>query len=382
LTDESGAALVAVTLADGEVGDIPAGTYYVVDVADTDTAIDGINPADSITINYTPAENEDGTASINVYAAHTEVNNISGHDSGTLTYEHSYDVAVAAQPDNLSITYDATNAVATGDEDTKIALDYNINAVDENDTAAAITLDEVPNGYLVYYTNTSGDVVLASNNGVSGTNGNNSWSIDTSKLENINSGAVGETDNIFIAAPEDVSGVVTGIEMSVINDSGMASDPLIIELDVTPVADDIDFNPSAVIGSQGKWTALNLNADMVDIDGSETVNVILTGTNLYGNVLDVKTKSGSVVDVVWDAANSTYTITGITPAQLNELLIKGATPYTGTLQISLQTVESANNDNLTTAPQDIDVSLNPTLIFNGTTEDDVLISVDQTSAVT
>ncbi|MGP9493052.1 Calx-beta domain-containing protein [Psychrobacter sp. AOP7-B1-24] len=383
LTDDSGTALVEVTLVDGQVDDIPAGTYYVLDVVDTDAAIDGINPADSITVNYTPAENEDGTATINVYAAHTEVNSISGHDSGTLTYKHSYDVAVAAQPDNLSIAYDAVDAVATGDEDTKIAIDYKINVVDENDSAAAITLDEVPNGYLVYYTNTAGDVVLASNNGDSDGNGNNSWSIDTSKLENVNSGAAGETDNIFIAPPENISGVVEDIEMTVINNNGMASDPLMIDLNVTPVADDIDFNPTAVLGSQGKWTSLNLNADMVDIDGSETVNVILTGTNLYGNVLDVKTKSGTILNsVTFDAATSTYTIIGVTPTQLNDLLIKGGAPYNGTLQISLQTVESANNDTLTTAVQDIDVDVGSTLVFNGTTEDDVLISVDQTSAVT
>ncbi|WP_352259882.1 Calx-beta domain-containing protein [Psychrobacter sp. TB55-MNA-CIBAN-0194] len=385
LTDSTGTALVAVTLADGEVGSIPAGTYYVVDVADTDAAIDGVNPADSITVNYTPAANEDGTAIINVYAAHTEVNTISGHDSGTLTYEHSYNISVAAQPDNLIIAYDGVDAIATGDEDTKIAIDYTINAVDENDTAAAITIDEVPNGYLVYYTNTSGDVVLASNNGDSDGNGNNSWSIDTSKLENVNSGAAGETDNIFILPPEDVSGVVTGIELTVINNSGMASDPLIIDLDVTPVADDITFNPSTLLGSQGQWTTLNLNADMVDVDGSETVSIIVSGASLYGDVLELTTSDGTALDVTWTAPSGTepgfYVISGVPYTSVNSLRVRSATSYIGSLDITLQTVETANGDTFTTATGTIQIDVKPTLVFNGTTEDDVLISVNQTAAL-
>ncbi|MBH0087305.1 VCBS domain-containing protein, partial [Psychrobacter sp. SCQQ22] len=385
LTDSTGTALVAVTLADGEVGSIPAGTYYVVDVADTDATIDGVNPADSITVNYTPAANEDGTAIVKVYTTHTEVNNISGHDSGTLTYEHSYDITVAAQPDNLAITYDGVDAIAIGDEDTKIAIDYKINAVDEDDTAAAITIDEVPNGYLVYYTNTSGDVVLASNNGDSDGNGNNAWSIDTSKLANVNSGATGETDNIFIAPPADVSGVVTGIEMAVINNSGMASDPLIIDLDVTPVADDITFNPSTLLGSQGQWTTLNLNADMVDVDGSETVSIIVSGASLYGDVLELTTSDGTALDVTWTAPSGTepgfYVISGVPYTSVNSLRVRSATSYIGSLDITLQTVETANGDTFTTATGTIQIDVKPTLVFNGTTEDDVLISVNQTAAL-
>ncbi|MFP3398655.1 hypothetical protein SB749_20225, partial [Brevibacterium sp. SIMBA_078] len=81
---------------------------------------------------YTPAANEDGTAIINVYAAHEEVHDISGHDSGTLTYEHSYNVTVTAQPDALSIIGSNNNdgdnepltVTATGDEDTLIAIPY------------------------------------------------------------------------------------------------------------------------------------------------------------------------------------------------------------------------------------------------------------------
>jgi large repetitive protein len=344
-----------------------------------------IYPADSITVNYTPAANEDGTAIVKVYTTHTEVSNISGHDSGTLTYEHSYDIAVAAQPDKLSIAYDDVVAKATGDEDTKIAIDYKINVVDENDTAAAITFDEVPNGYLVYYTNKSGVVVLASNNGDSDGNGNNLWSIDTSKLENVNSGAAGETNNIFIAPPENVSGVITGIEMTVINNSGMASDPLVIDLDVTPVADDVVFNPSTLLGSQGKWAPLNLNAAMVDVDGSETVSIIVSGTNLYGDALELMTNDGTALDVKWTAPSGTkpgfYVISGVPVESLNSLFVKSATSYIGPLEITLQTVETANSATFTTPAGTIEIDVRPTLVFDGTDNDDELISVNQTAAL-
>ncbi|WP_227669518.1 Calx-beta domain-containing protein [Psychrobacter sp. NG254] len=360
---------------------------YIIDL--NNGAGDLVNPPDSVTVQYTPAANADGSATITVNADHKEVTNVSGTaDGAIIPYQHSYDVTVTAQPDALSIIGSNNNdgdnepltVTATGDEDTLIAIPYQIDQVDENDTAAAITLDEVPNGYLVYYANALGDLVLASNNGVSATNANNnSWSIDASKL-------LAGTDNIFISAPENESGVITGIEMSVISDSGVVSSPLIVTLDVTPVADAIEFSPSPVIGSQGKWTALNLNAAMVDIDGSETVNVILTGTNLYGNVLDVKTKSGTAINNVtfnFDevTGTGTYTIIGVTPDQLNELLVKSAVPYIGTLQISLQTVETANGDSLTTAAAALPVNVGSTLVFAGTPEDDVLISVNQTAAL-
>ncbi|MBP2281023.1 CshA-type fibril repeat protein/VCBS repeat-containing protein [Psychrobacter sp. PL19] len=381
LTDASGNVLLPVTLQANAVGNIPAGTYYVLKVTDANTFISGINPPDTVMIKYTPAENADGSAVVKVYTAHKEVTDIVEHDSGTLTYEHSYDIKVAKQSDNMKITSSSNGSTTTaiGDEDTMIAIDYKITNIDEGDTAAAISLDNIPNDYLVYYTNKNGTKALANNNGDIDGDGDNLWSINVSNLGSINSG---ETSNIFIVPPNNISGTeVQGIEMKVINDSGSISAPLVIDLDITPVADQIIFKPTSVLGFQGKWTALNLNANMVDIDGSETVNVILTGENLYGDVLKVATSAGTAIDVTWSAATKTYTIVGITPAQLNDLLVQSATSYVGTLKISLQTVETANSASQTTLVTDIDVDIAPTLTFSGTDKDDALISVNQTNSV-
>ncbi len=384
LTDANGNPLNEVVLNDNEVGDIPAGTYYELEV--------GTNPPDSVTVKYTPAENADGNATITVKAAHKEMTDEAGYDSGTLTYEHEYTVEVSAQPDNLDITSNSGESIATaiGDEDSMIAIDYKISNIDEGDIASAITLDNIPNGYLVYYTDTNGNTVLASNNGNSG--GNNSWSIDTSKLNNINSGAANETPNIFIMPPENSSDKVTGIEMKVVNDSGMISDPLVINLDVTPVADGVTANPSTILGNQGKWTTLNLNAVMQDTDGSETVNMVITddGVSLTDDVLRFRVKStGEMLTAVWDDAANSYTIAGITPEQINDLQIQSSIPLKGDLDFALSTTDTVgtvtdtsgvytvNNGELPSIS--VDIAFSKT--FVGTAENDIVDASGQSVAV-
>jgi len=378
LTDANGVPLDEVTLGDNDVDGIPAGTYYELDV--------GINPPDNVTVKYTPAENADGSATITVNTSHKEATDVPGYDSGTVSYEHQYTVEVSAQPDNLSITDSGSlsTATATGAEDTKVAIDYKITNIDEGDKASAITLDNIPNGYLVYYTNKSGDNVLASNNGGSGDN--NSWSIDASKLNKINSGEEGETPNIFIKAPEDVSAVVPNIEMKVVNDSGMISDPLVIELNVQPVADGVKFDPSAVLGSQGKWTALNLNAVMKDTDGSETVTMVITGNgaDLKEGMLRIKVKGTTEpLDAVWKAADKSYTISGITPEQINALQIQSSVALKGDLDFALSTVDTAGTMKNTSAViiDQVSIDIAFTNKFNGTAEDDILDASGQSTPV-
>ena len=308
---------------------------------------------------------------------------------------------MTAQPDALNIIASNNNdgdnnpltVTATGDEDTLIAIPYQIEQVDENDTAVAITLDEVPNGYLVYYANALGDLILASNNGVSATNANNnSWSIDASKLGNVNSGAAGETPNIFIMPPENVSGIVSGIEMKVVNDSGMISAPLKIDLEVKPVADGVAANPSTILGSQGKWTTLNLNAVMQDTDGSETVNMVITddGVSLTDDVLRFRVKStGKMLTAEWDDAANSYTIIGITPEQLNDLQIQSSVPLKGDLDFALSTTDTVGamtdtsgvyTDNNGKLPStSVDIAFSKT--FVGTAENDIVDASGQSVAV-
>jgi hypothetical protein len=366
---------------------------YVLDL--NNGAGDLVNPPDSVTVQYTPAANADGKATIIVNAAHKEVSDVAD-DGAVIDYEYQYNVEVVAQPDALNIFEPVTEETTTtviGAEDTKIAIPYEIGLIDTQgdsdgsggtgtvkDSAAAISLDNVPNGYLVYYIDINGDEVLASNNGTLNGNGN-LWTIDATDLNS-------NPNSILIQPPENVSGTVGDmipIQMKVISDSGVVSKSLDITLDVTPVADEVVFNPSTLVGSQGKWATLNLNAAMVDVDGSETVSIIVTGDNLYGDVLQLTTKDGTELDVTWTPPNDTesgkYVISGVPPTSLNELRVKSATSYIGPLSITLETVETANGNSRTTDAGTINIDVKPTLIFNGTAEDDALISVNQTAAL-
>ena len=380
LKDGGGNVLTTVNLVDGQVGDVPAGTYYVLNVADTEPSIAGINPADNVTVFYTPAENEDGIAVVKVYAAHEEVSDISGYVSDIATYEHSYNVTVTPQPDNLSITSIDDNSMATaiGNEDTMIAIDYKITNIDEGDTASAISIDNIPDGYLVFYTNNSGVKVLASNNGDINGDTDNIWSIDTSKLGSINAG---DTSNIFIMPPEDSSDSLLGIELRVINNSGSISEPFVVNLAVTAVADIVTANPTTILGKQGEWTALNLNAVMKDIDGSETVSITIEGPGLVEGVLRASTGDGTPLNIAWNAAEQAYIITGITPEQLNDIRLQSSIAYSDTIIVSLQTVETANNDTYNSINYPVDLNIQQTLVFAGTADDDILDSSMQATAV-
>ncbi len=358
---------------------------YVIDL--NNGAGDLVNPPDNLTLQYTPAANADGDVTITVNATHKEVNDISGHDSGVLTYEYTYDVTVTAQPDSLVITSDG-NSVDTleGNEDELIPVNYQINSSDAGDSINAIILDDVPDGFLVFYINTSGDVVpvLTSNNGDINGNNKNTWTISAADLNKVNTGETGETDNIFIRPSENFSGTVDDIKMTVSTTEDLISTPLKISIEVNPVADIVTFDPTDVIGTQGRWIPLNLNATVEDIDGSETVSMSLSGDNLTDDVLRFSTQDGVSLVGVWNDTSNTYVIEGVTTSQINSLRVQSAIPITGNLNISLQTVDTANGvTDLGDAVSDaVVINVAPTLVFNGTAENDTLDATGFSAGVT
>ncbi len=380
-------ALTPLTSIDLDGTGLAAGSYYVVNVADSNSAIDGINPPSIITVKYTPAANADGTASIVVNATHKEVSAVA-EDGAVINYEHTYNVTVTAQPDALDIFESGTtnNAVtATGNEDTKIAIPYEIKQSDESDMPAGIVLDNVPDNYLVFYLDSSGAEKLASNNGNVNGSGN-LWTIDASKLSTT------IAQNILIKPPEHISGIVgnvTPIEMTVISNSGLVSDPLSVTLKVAPVADGVTFTPTEAIGNQGAWTLLNLNAVLKDVDGSETVTIKIesaptNGANLTGAVLRFKTSAGVILQP--DSVNP-YVFSGITKDQINDLQIQSSVPLEGDLSFTLSTTDTAlgMTDSVSAgviAVVPVDIKFSPT--FNGSTlipEDDILDASGQSVAV-
>ncbi|MGP9638192.1 calcium-binding protein, partial [Psychrobacter sp. AOP3-A1-26] len=146
-------------------------------------------------------------------------------------------------------------------------------------------------------------------------------------------------------------------------------------------------NPSTILGSQGKWTTLNLNAVMQDTDGSETVNMVITddGVSLTDDVLRFRVKStGEMLTAVWDDSTNSYTITGITPEQINDLQIQSSVPLKGDLDFALSTTDKATGmtDSISTEVTEtvsVDIAFSKT--FVGTAENDIVDASGQSVAV-
>lgn len=83
-----------------------------------------------------------------------------------------------------------------------------------------------------------------------------------------------------------------------------------------------------------------------------------------------------------ESANS-YTITGITPDQLNELQLQSSTPFDGSLNSALSTVDSTGSasdvSSAVTKPVLVDIAF--TSVFDGGIEDDILNASGQNKAV-
>ena len=367
----------------------PAGSYYVIDLTSEDISanLEGVNPPNEVTVTYLPAENEDGNVRLQVFTANQEVHDFTGHDSGVQSFKHTYEIEVLPKPDKQVITNPEqgdVQVVAQGKEDEVIAVNYMVGNLDDGDLTSAIIFDNVPDGYLVYYKDKQGVLQLANNNGHFNGSDKKAWSIDADELQGGVINEPGRASNIFIKAPENYSGKLEGkdaIIMQVINDSGLKSDPYSVGLEIAPVADEVTMHPSNLVGLQGYWKQLNLNATMEDIDGSETVTLTLSGGNLEEGVLEFRTKSGPLLDYSWNGSG--YVIKDIKPNQLNEVQIKSSKALSDEFNLTVHTVDRGVGIESVgkSVTETVSIDIAPTVVFRGTTGDDKLDSSDQNVAL-
>ncbi len=97
-----------------------------------------------------------------------------------------------------------------------------------------------------------------------------------------------------------------------------------LEVNVQAVADGITLSPELSFGDEGDKIPLNLSASMEDLDGSETATIKLTGLGEHASFF---TDGGDALldSVSYDSGSDTYTLSGITPDQINDLyLVQGA----------------------------------------------------------
>ncbi|WP_449257861.1 Ig-like domain-containing protein, partial [Chlorobium limicola] len=344
---------------------VPAGTYYV---------ITSVDDTDTLSFTYTPALHASGTVTVTAYA-------LSQETGSTVTLTNSSSATFDITPVNDG--YDLGTVTASGSEDDaliQLMIDgTGLVDTDGSEKVVSALLENVPNGYLVYYGADSDSAVLALNVGAAGSG--NTWALP------LNSGDL--PAYIAVKPPKHVSGDVSGMQLTVYS---RESELTLLEktfvpftLEVAPVADAVKpdfFKPTKTFGTEGAHIPLNLNLILDDQDGSETATLTFTGIGANASFYD---KAGNDVAASYNSGTDTYTLTGI-PAydsagnfDVNNLFVVQSA-RTGSVTATAYTVDTAtgyttvdSSDLTQTAVFTLDISEKvsttnaDTLLYDGTT---------------
>lgn len=94
-----------------------------------------------------------------------------------------------------------------------------------------------------------------------------------------------------------------------------------VTADITPVADGVTIDPTLTFGDAFSWVDLKLNANMKDVDGSETMSLKITGLN---ESAQFQLADGTLFDGLLGNPKATYVgsewqLEGITYDQINNI---------------------------------------------------------------
>lgn len=213
--------------------------------------------------------------------------------------------------------------IATGTEDKKIdginldnpvKLEIKAEAfVDQSEEFTNIILDEVPNGFTVWY-KVGSDLVMATNIGKSGGDAlthRNKWLIPVDS-----SGAMPE---IYINAPTNWAGDFDFKAQFTLKEQNLTTtEKIVVPVtgEIKAVADGVTIAPTLTFGKAFEWIDLKLNANMKDVDGSETMSLELSGLSA-GAMFKVGDKVLDVNQAKYEAEK--WTITGIKYDEINKI---------------------------------------------------------------
>ncbi|MBF0586593.1 hypothetical protein INT02_06665, partial [Prosthecochloris sp. N2] len=317
-----------------------SGTFYVVPGVSMDTTYD---------FTYHPEEHASGSVSVEAFlltreykAPETDVMLTAAESSFSVAaVNDGYDMAIADQDES------DVDTTVIGDEDEKILIPVTGEGLidtDGSENALGVVLENVPDGYLVF-TGSADDPQLAANLG-NGAGGSNIWSIALNPN--------GSLPPIYIEAPENVSGRVEDIKLTVYtSDRGEMNDPassLEFDLVVDPVADPLELlTPTLAFGTEGERVSLNLNAGLEDMDGSETVSATFAGVGPYAAFYD---NDGEFIEsVAYDEETDTYTLRDIPVYDehegydINNINVVQSARYVDSVDVSAWTVENDDPEN-------------------------------------
>ena len=259
---------------------LPPGTYYVVN---------GVSSVSALNLSYQGAPNASGTVAYTAYVQGQETG------AGNVTTS-SISGSFAIEPANDGALVTARPVISNEDHPIPVAI--SVSLADASETIYSVTLTNIPTNFLVYVGG-----VLASNLG------GGVWGIPV----------VNNTlpTNVEIMPTRNWSGAFTpGVQVW----SGEAGlDPVLTTTNfnvlVNGVADGISLTPTLSFGNEGQIVALNLNSAMRDHDGSETATLSFKGLGEYATFY----ASSTPLTASYVVATDTYTLSGLTPAQVISL---------------------------------------------------------------
>jgi hypothetical protein len=191
---------------------------------------------------------------------------------------------------------------------------------------------------------------------------------------------------IALQPPANWSGVITDLEFGVWSgEPGL--DPALtsssFDVTVNGVADGIGMTPTLSFGNAGAISPLNLNSTMPDSDGSEVATLTFKNLDQHASFYN----GSSLLEasqVSYDLASNTYTLTGLTSAEVSALGVmqKGGN-YA--LEVSAYTNDSpgASQSSTTTASMTLQIASAGTgsnLLGDG--NDNVLLGTSKNDSIT
>ncbi len=278
---------------------------------------------------YTPASNRDGDVKFEVSVQNKEGNSITLTSKGETTI--SIIPIVDMKPNVTVVTAtsiedsEITNGSTTLKNSVKLEVTTSVSP-DSSEEFTNIVLDEVPNGFTVWYIDDSNNLVMATNIGQSGiTTFDLTPNINTDDEVHRNKWLIpassdGTMPEIYINAPENWSGDFDFKAQFTLKEQNLnTTEKTVVNVigHIDSIADGVTIDPTLTFGKAFSWIDLKLNANMQDVDGSETMSLKLTGLSENAQF---RFSDGTVLsDATWDNTTNKWTINGITFDQINNI---------------------------------------------------------------
>jgi trimeric autotransporter adhesin len=346
------------------------GNYYVIDIS-------SYTMGNALDFTFNPGNNRHGSVTIEAVVKNKEGHgwDTGIHDTSVQTSTSSTSITVNPVIDGFDAqdVSDSIGVEATGSDLNRIKLDINATLSDPSESIGSATLDKVPNGFLIYFGPDADTLSLATNTGTSGSdtfvinpNGDNVAVSYNQWLIPLTSGQL--PAHIWIQAPQNWSGTLDDVVLNLfgLSDGGATTNESHnFSVTFTPVADGVTIDPTLTFGKVYDWVDLKLNANMADVDGSETMSLEISGLNQSAVF---RLNDGTLIDATY--ADNKWSLENISYDEINNIQF-AHNDSVGSVTVKAWTVDGADISASVEDTFTLTLSSNGTVV--GTTGDDMLV---------